>query len=139
VLRLGAFGEQDEQVDVGMRMQFAAPVAAHGDQGDVRRLRREMRAPGVVEQGIDGRGAFGDDGVGRGPRVQGCVQGGIDARERRRVGTRGVFARLQRRVHGRGVEYALTGRMQGGGHDGRRPAVRGCGLRVAWSAQSRRP
>jgi hypothetical protein len=44
--------EEDEQVDIRSRVQLAAAVAAHGDQGHPL-VGQVLRLPGAAQQGVD--------------------------------------------------------------------------------------
>lgn len=58
-LMIGAV-QQDQQVDVGIRVQFAAPVAAHRHQGDVGVLAPVELLPGLLQDVVDEPGAVLD-------------------------------------------------------------------------------
>ena len=54
---VGRGGHEDQEVDVGVRMQFAAAVAADGGQCPARKSGRQLRAPDFAQDGVDEFGA----------------------------------------------------------------------------------
>ncbi len=65
--------QQQQQVDVGMRVQLAAAVAAHGEQGDAV-IRPGLALPGDGQQAIDGAGTTMDEVADVGARLEASLE-----------------------------------------------------------------
>ena len=73
----GFLVEQDQQVDVGVRQQFAAAVAADRDQGDPAGLVVDPFVPGATDQFVDQGAAGVHEYGGAGAVLVGLVDGGV--------------------------------------------------------------
>jgi len=115
-LRRPRSSQQDQDVDVGAGVQFAAAIAADGDQVDFARVHTHVQAPGAAQHDVDhartiAHEAFHRFVVGK-PQLeagiaigQGLAKGGDDVSgglqrgwQRRQEGPRGSFARDRARV-----------------------------------------
>ncbi len=66
--------EEDQQVDVGVGVEFAAAVAAHGDQGDVGVVSPVEALPGLLQDLVDAPGAIFDQAADVAAAVEAVVE-----------------------------------------------------------------
>ena len=98
---IGCRGDQDQDVDVGMRMQLAAPVTADGRQCPAREAGRQLRAPHLAQDGVDELGARVHQGFHRFVGAEALHQLGVRVPElgaervRRELGRRQALGQLR--------------------------------------------
>ena len=124
-----ALRQQDHHVDVGAGVQFAAPVAADGDEVDILLARPGVQRPGLAQHDVDHAGAVANQRLDRLVVGESRLQVGIAVGQRLPEGGSAVLAvergrqcleerpRRQRNAPGGGLDFVgLDGRhAQAGG------------------------